>query len=33
MILKKYMEMEEDNQKKLLKYIQNLCKLAAIYFN
>ena len=32
-IKKKYMEMEEDNQKKLLKYIQNLCKLAAIYFN
>ena len=32
-IKKKYMEMEEDNKKKTLKYIQNLCKLAAIYFN
>ncbi len=32
-IKKKYMEMEKDNQKKLLKYIQNLCKLTAIYFN
>tara|TARA_A100001011_G_scaffold312416_1_gene329849 strand:- start:7674 stop:8081 length:408 start_codon:yes stop_codon:yes gene_type:complete len=32
-VKKKYMTMEKDNQKKLLKYIQNLCKLASIYFN
>ena len=33
MILKKYMEMEEDNQKKTIKIYTKFVKLAAIYFN
>ena len=32
-IKKIYIDMEKENQKKLLKYIQNLCKLAGMYYN
>lgn len=32
-VKKYYLGMERGNQKKTLKYIQNLCKLAGIYYN